>query len=83
MKVADIRGKDSRELRLDLQALDKELFELRFRSSTEEVSETARFRQIRRQVAQIKTVLRERELAQISEQQASSQTAAIAGQNDN
>ena len=63
MKVAEIRGKDSRELALDLQALNKELFGMRFRAASEEVAKTARFREIRRVVARIKTVLRERDIA--------------------
>lgn len=60
MSIADIRGKDSRELHLDLQALQKEYFELKFKGATEVVAKTARFRQIRRQRAQILTILGER-----------------------
>ena len=63
MKVSEMRGKDSRELELDLQALRKELFGMRFRAASEEVAQTSRFREIRRTIARIKTVLRERELA--------------------
>lgn len=62
MKLEEIRGKDSRELLLDKQSLRKELFELRFRGASEEISNTARFSQIRRTIARIETVLREREL---------------------
>lgn len=58
-----MRGKDSRELRLDMQAMRKELFDLRFRSTSEEIANTAKFRDLRRQVARIQTVLRERQLA--------------------
>ncbi|MBK8976455.1 MAG: 50S ribosomal protein L29 [Planctomycetes bacterium] len=65
MKLSEIRGKDSRELRLDAQGLHKELFELRFRAASEEVAKTSRFREIRRAIARINTVLRERELAAI------------------
>ncbi len=61
MKLNELRGKDSRELRLDIQELLKEQFQLRFKAANEEVANTARFRQIRREVAQINTVLRERE----------------------
>lgn len=62
MKIAEIRGKDSRELRLDLQALRKELFQLRFHGVAEEVANTARFRQIKKSIARVHTVLRQREL---------------------
>lgn len=63
MKIAEVRGKDLTELRVDLQELRKELFDLRFKSTAEQVQNTARFSQIRRDIARIQTVLRERELA--------------------
>jgi len=62
VKLPEIRGKDSRELRLDIQALRKELFELRMRAAAEEIAGTSRFRDVRRTIARIQTVLREREL---------------------
>jgi large subunit ribosomal protein L29 len=62
VKLSDIRGKDSRELQLDVQSMRKELFELRFRAAAEEISNTSRFRDLRRQIARVQTVLREREL---------------------
>jgi large subunit ribosomal protein L29 len=61
VKLSDIRGKDSRELVLDVQSMRKELFDLRFRVAAEEISNTSRFRDLRRQIARIKTILRERE----------------------
>lgn len=62
MKLSEIRGKDSRELRLDLQALRKELFELRFRAASEEISDSSKFRNMRRTIARINTVLRQRDI---------------------
>ena len=62
MKLAEMRGKDSRSLLLDIQAMRKELFELRFRGTAEEISDSSRFRDLRRGVARIRTILREREL---------------------
>ncbi len=67
MKFSDIKGKDSRELQLDAQGLRKELFELRLKAP-EEIQSPARFRQIRRTIAQIETVLRDRELAAMRQQ---------------
>ena len=64
MQLSDIRGKDSGELRLDLQTLRKEQFQLPFRSSSDDVTNPARHRQIRRTIARIKTILRERERQQ-------------------
>lgn len=60
MKISEMRGKDSRELRLDLQELRKEQFGLRFRGVAEEIANKARFKQIRRSAARIMTVLSER-----------------------
>jgi large subunit ribosomal protein L29 len=62
VKIEAIRGKDSRELRLDVQALRKELFQLRFHGAAEGVSHTSRFRDVRRGIARILTVLRQREI---------------------
>lgn len=63
LKVEEIRGRDTRQLRLDLQELRKEQFEMRFRGAAEEVAKTARYRQIRRCVARIMTVIGERDRA--------------------
>ena len=60
MNLQEIRGKDTRELKLDLQALRKEQFELKFKGSSEEVARTSRFREIRRTIARILMVLDER-----------------------
>lgn len=62
MKISEMRGRDSRELSLDLHELRKEAFNMRFRAASEEIAKTARFREIRRTVARIKTVLRQRQI---------------------
>ncbi len=66
MRLAEIRGKDSRELALDLQALRKEYFGLKFRAASEEVSNTSRFREIRKTIARIQTILGQRQMEQDS-----------------
>ncbi len=63
MDVAEIRGKDTRELRLQLQDLVKEYFDLKFKSASEQVALTSRFKQIRRDRARILTVISERDSA--------------------
>ncbi len=78
MKLAEIKGKDSRELALDLQALRKEYFGMKFRAASEEVSNTARFREIRRTIARIQTVLGQRQrLATSTQAGATSPTAGV------
>ena len=66
-KLKDIRGKDTDELKLDVLTLKKEQFQLSFRSSTEDLTNPARKRQIRRTIARIKTILREREMQKSQE----------------
>lgn len=61
MELSEIRGRDDRQLQLDLQELRKEYFTLRFRGFSEGVANTSRFRHIKRSVARILTVLGERE----------------------
>ena len=60
MKPAEIRELSSDELETKLQELTEERFRLRFRSATESIENPMRFRAIRRDIARIKTVLRER-----------------------
>ena len=62
MKLKDIRAMDSRELGLDIHALRKEAFQLSFRSSSEDLVNPGRHKQIRRTIARIKTVLKERDM---------------------
>jgi large subunit ribosomal protein L29 len=56
-----MREKDDAELRFDLKELQRELFDLRFKSSAEGLSNPSRIRAIRHDVARIRTLLRERE----------------------
>ncbi|MBA3946836.1 MAG: 50S ribosomal protein L29 [Herpetosiphonaceae bacterium] len=63
-KASEIRNLDSGRLQARLLEIDQELFNLRFQLQTGRLSNTARFGTLRREVAQIKTVLRERQLAQ-------------------
>lgn len=61
-KVKELREKQDSELAFDCGQLQKELFDLRFKSSAEGLSNPNRIREIRREVARIKTILRERTL---------------------
>lgn len=62
MNSREVRSKEDKELRYDLKNLTKELFDLRFQSASENLSNTARIQQIRKDIARILTVMREREL---------------------
>ena len=60
MKPAELREKATDELEDQLRELTEERFRLRFRSATESIENPMRFRAIRRDIARIKTVLRQR-----------------------
>jgi len=59
MKAADLRAKSQDELRAELTALKKEQFNLRFQAASGQLENTARVRDIRRDVARINTILGE------------------------
>ncbi|WP_417451830.1 50S ribosomal protein L29 [Kordiimonas sp.] len=57
MKAVDLRAKSQDELRQELESLKKEQFNLRFQAASGQLENTARVREIRRDVARIKTIL--------------------------
>ena len=60
--IAALRDLDETDLVSRLQDAKKELFNLRFQSATGQLDNNARLRQVRRDIARIYTILREREL---------------------
>lgn len=60
MKADDIRGKSPDELKDTLLDLRKEQFNLRFQRASGQLENTARVRQVRRDIARIKTILRDK-----------------------
>ncbi len=64
MKTADQRAKTPDELKDNLLNLRKEQFNLRFQRASGQLENTARVRQVRRGIAQIKTLLREKSQAE-------------------
>ena len=60
MKATDARAKTDDELTGELDGLGKEIFNLRFQRANGQLENTARVRQVRRDIARIKTVLGER-----------------------
>ncbi len=62
MKVKDVRDLTSEELQRKLESLKGELFNLRFQVATGQLDNPMRMREVRKTIAQVKTVLREREL---------------------
>jgi large subunit ribosomal protein L29 len=60
MNAAEIRSKSSDELKDELLKLRKEAFNLRFQQASGQLENTARVRQVRREIARIKTVIGEK-----------------------
>ena len=63
MKAADIRDLTGDEIVARIEQLEEELFRLRFRSATVELENPMLLRNLRRDIARLKTVLRERQPA--------------------
>ena len=61
MKPNEIRELSVDDLKTKIEELTKERFNLRFRSATESIENPMRFRAIRRDIARLNTILRERE----------------------
>jgi len=60
MKVADLRVKTRDELMDQLMGLKKETLNLRFQRASGQLEATARVREVRRDIARLQTVLREK-----------------------
>ena len=63
MKIAEIRKLTTEELNKKLEENKKELFNLKFAASTGNLEKPHRIKELRHEVAKIKTVIRERELS--------------------
>ena len=57
--VEDLRAKSAAELNEELVAAKKELFNLRFQNATNQLDNTSRIKEVRRNIARIQTVITE------------------------
>ena len=62
MKNSKIKEMSSPELEKELSELKSELFKLRFSLATNGLDNPLRIREVRKEIARIKTILRQREL---------------------
>jgi len=60
MKATDIRFKTVDQLNDDLAGLKKEQFNLRFQKATGQLEKTSRVKEVRRDIARIKTIARQK-----------------------
>ena len=62
MRASDIRELSVEDMQARITELEEERFRLNFRSATEPLEDPLRLRWIRKDIARLKTILREREL---------------------
>lgn len=67
MNAQDLRDKTPDQLRAQLVQLKKEAFNLRFQQATGQLENTARMRQVRRDVARVNTILSQKAAAAAGE----------------
>ena len=58
--VNDIKNKSANELNEELVAAKKELFNLRFQNATNQLDNTSRIKDVRKNIARIQTVITEK-----------------------
>ncbi|HHW68432.1 50S ribosomal protein L29 [Defluviitalea raffinosedens] len=58
--LEELRNKTSEELQLELVSAKKELFNLRFQNATNQLNNTARIREVRKNIARIQTIITQR-----------------------
>jgi large subunit ribosomal protein L29 len=70
MKTADIRNMSDEEIRSRIDDTRHELLNLRFQVITGQLTDTSRLKIVRRQIAQLETILHEREIERTTEGEA-------------
>ncbi|NLL70017.1 MAG: 50S ribosomal protein L29 [Epulopiscium sp.] len=59
----ELRDKTADELQADLVSAKKELFNLRFQNATNQLDNTARIKEVRKNIARIQTIMTEKKIA--------------------
>lgn len=68
MKVQEVRDLSDKDLDKKLSDLKEELFNLRFQMTTGQLDNVMRLRDVRRSIARVKTVQRQRELGKLTQE---------------
>jgi large subunit ribosomal protein L29 len=63
MKADEIRDMSDEQIHQELEALERRVFDLRTQAATEELGVPSELRAARRDIARMRTILRQRELA--------------------
>ncbi|MBQ1750226.1 MAG: 50S ribosomal protein L29 [Lachnospiraceae bacterium] len=61
--VQDLRAKSEAELNVELTDAKKELFNLRFQNATNQLDNTSRIKEVKRNIARIQTMITEKRMA--------------------
>ncbi|HIR35359.1 MAG TPA: 50S ribosomal protein L29 [Candidatus Faecimorpha stercoravium] len=62
--LEELKAKNSEQLEMELVSAKKELFNLRFQNATNQLNNTARIKEVRRNIARIQTVLTQKKAAE-------------------
>jgi large subunit ribosomal protein L29 len=65
VKATDVRAMSADQMKDKLLELKKEQFNLRFQSATGQLEKTARIREVRRDIARLKTIMNEKKTADV------------------
>lgn len=75
MKIAEIRQKSTDDLRTQVKKIHEEHFNLRFRRVTDVIENPQALRELRRELARIHTVIRERQIEEAKKSPAAGKAA--------
>jgi large subunit ribosomal protein L29 len=62
MKLSDLRKKSKEELEIEVKELKSELFKLRFQHATNQLENPLKIKEVKRNIARVKTLIKEKEL---------------------
>ena len=65
MELKKMRDRTEVELNTELSKMKKELFNLRFQHATGQLENPVQMRELKRNIARVKTIIREKELAKV------------------
>jgi large subunit ribosomal protein L29 len=60
MKASELRGKQSDELKKELESLLRAQFGLRMQVATQQLSNTSQLKKVRRDIARVRTIMKEK-----------------------
>jgi large subunit ribosomal protein L29 len=60
MKASELRGKDAAELQKELEGLLRAQFGLRMQVATQQLSNTSQLKKVRRDIARVRTLMKEK-----------------------